>query len=60
MVQKPIDTRPINTSGNLTVSPNFPHIWNRNIPVDRNNIAPRWGFAYTRPNTVVRGGAGIY
>ena len=29
--------------------------------MDRNNVAPRLGFAYTLdPNTVVRGGAGIY
>lgn len=34
---------------------------NRNVPVDRNNWAPRLGFAYQlNPNTVVRGGAGIY
>lgn len=33
----------------------------RSVPVDRNNIAPRFGFAYNiNPNTVVRGGAGIY
>ncbi|WP_446742640.1 TonB-dependent receptor domain-containing protein [Silvibacterium acidisoli] len=33
----------------------------RNIPVDRNNWAPRVGFAYQVSNqTVVRGGAGVY
>ncbi|MGB7549504.1 MAG: TonB-dependent receptor [Terracidiphilus sp.] len=33
----------------------------RTIPVDRNNVAPRLGFAYrVTQNTVVRGGAGIY
>jgi hypothetical protein len=33
----------------------------RNIPVDRNNWAPRVGFAYqVNQNTVVRGGAGVY
>jgi Carboxypeptidase regulatory-like domain len=33
----------------------------RNIPVDRNNLAPRVGFAYqVNDQTVVRGGAGIY
>jgi hypothetical protein len=33
----------------------------RNIAVDRNNIAPRFGFAYAvNERTVVRGGAGIY
>ena len=33
----------------------------RHVPVDRNNWAPRLGFAYAiTPNTVVRGGAGVY
>ena len=33
----------------------------RSVPVDRNNWAPRIGFAYAvNPNTVVRGGAGVY
>ena len=33
----------------------------RHVPIDRNNWAPRLGFAYQlTPNTVVRGGAGIY
>ena len=33
----------------------------RHLPVDRNNVAPRLGFAYSlNPNTVIRGGAGIY
>lgn len=33
----------------------------RNIPVDRNNFAPRVGFAYeVNDRLVVRGGAGIY
>ncbi len=33
----------------------------RNAPVDRNNWGPRLGFAYQlTPNTVVRGGAGLY
>jgi hypothetical protein len=51
----------VNRTGNLTGITNFPTSGNRNIPVDRNNIAPRLGFAYTiNPNTVVRGGAGIY
>ncbi len=39
----------------------FPTSSNRHVPVDRNNWAPRLGFAYQfTPNTVVRGGAGIY
>lgn len=39
----------------------FPTASQRTVPVDRNNVGPRLGFAYqlTR-NTVVRGGAGIY
>lgn len=33
----------------------------RSVPTDRNNIAPRIGFAWSiRPTTVLRGGAGIY
>jgi hypothetical protein len=33
----------------------------RNSPVDRNNFAPRFGFAYQLgPNTVLRGGAGVF
>ena len=33
----------------------------RSVPTDRNNIAPRLGFAYSLTSTtVVRGGAGIY
>jgi len=33
----------------------------RSVPTDRNNVAPRLGFAFSvTPNTVIRGGAGIY
>jgi hypothetical protein len=33
----------------------------RSVPVDRNNFAPRLGFAYQfTPNTIIRGGAGIF
>jgi hypothetical protein len=33
----------------------------RHVPVDRNNLGPRLGFAYAlTPNTVIRGGGGIY
>jgi hypothetical protein len=33
----------------------------RNSPVDRNNFAPRFGFAYElASNTVLRGGAGVF
>jgi hypothetical protein len=39
----------------------FPTSSNRHVPIDRNNWAPRLGFAYQlTPNTVVRGGAGVY
>jgi len=58
-----VDTTFINYSrtGNLIGTTNFPTSGNRNIPVDRNNIAPRLGFAYTMDSkTVLRGGAGIY
>ncbi|HZQ21797.1 MAG TPA: TonB-dependent receptor [Terriglobales bacterium] len=39
----------------------FPNSSMRHVPVDRNNWAPRVGFAYQlTPNTVLRGGAGVY
>lgn len=39
----------------------FPTSGNRNARVDRNNFAPRFGFAYQlSSNTVVRGGAGVF
>ena len=39
----------------------FPTPGRRNVPVDRNNIGPRFGFAYqVMPSTVLRGGAGIF
>jgi hypothetical protein len=39
----------------------FPTAGNRNIPVDRNNFAPRLGVAYSWDSkTVIRAGAGIY
>ena len=39
----------------------FPTSSHRNSPVDRNNFAPRLGFAYQLANnTVLRGGAGIF
>ncbi len=61
-VSVPIDVPGLKTqSVDLTGTTTFPTSGNRHIPVDRNNIAPRLGFAYTLdPNTVVRGGAGIY
>src|SRR4029077_9258912 len=39
----------------------FPTSSNRNMTVDRNNFAPRLGFAYQlASNTVLRGGAGVF
>ena len=39
----------------------FPNSSHRNAPVDRNNWAPRLGFAYQlASNTVLRGGAGVF
>jgi hypothetical protein len=39
----------------------FPTSSTRSVPVDRNDFGPRLGFAYQlTPNTVVRGGAGVY
>ncbi|PYV73721.1 MAG: hypothetical protein DMG97_10685 [Acidobacteria bacterium] len=39
----------------------FPSSGRRNAPVDRNNFAPRFGFAYQlASNTVLRGGAGVF
>jgi carboxypeptidase family protein/TonB-dependent receptor-like protein len=39
----------------------FPTSGHRNSPVDRNNFAPRLGFAYELANhTVLRGGAGMF
>jgi len=39
----------------------FPSSGRRNTPVDRNNFAPRLGFAYQlASNTVLRGGAGVF
>jgi len=39
----------------------FPTSGKRNSTVDRNNFAPRFGFAYQlATNTVIRGGAGVF
>lgn len=51
----------VNTTGKLPGSTIFAGGDHRNMGVDRNNWAPRLGFAYQMtPTTVVRGGAGIY
>ncbi len=58
----PIDVPGILTSdGNLLGTTIFAGSGHRSVPVDRNNWAPRIGFAYAvNPNTVIRGGAGVY
>lgn len=48
-------------TGTLKGTTQFSTSGMRNVPVDRNNWAPRLGFAFQlTPNTVLRGGAGIY
>jgi hypothetical protein len=58
---------PVSLSGlglgprNLTGITHFATSSNRHVPVDRNNIGPRLGFAYeVRNGTVLRGGAGVF
>lgn len=47
--------------GNLIGTTEFPTSSRRSSPVDRNNFAPRFGFAYQlASNTVLRGGAGVF
>jgi len=47
--------------GNVMGTTVFPTSSKRNSTVDRNNFAPRLGFAYQlTTNTVVRGGAGVF
>lgn len=47
--------------GNIIGTSVFPTSSRRNSPVDRNNFAPRFGFAYQLgTNTVLRGGAGLF
>jgi hypothetical protein len=51
----------ISKNGTLLGTTIFPSEGNRNVPVDRNNIAPRLGFAYALGHdTVIRGGFGLY
>jgi len=48
-------------TGDLIGTTIFAGPGDRHAPVDRNNVAPRIGFAYAMtPQTVIRGGAGIY
>jgi len=47
--------------GNIVGTSVFPNSGHRDSPVDRNNFAPRLGFAYQiNSNTVLRGGAGVF
>jgi Carboxypeptidase regulatory-like domain len=47
--------------GNIIGTTVFPTSGHRNSPVDRNNFAPRFGFAYQlASNTILRGGAGLF
>ena len=47
--------------GTIMGTSEFPTSGHRNAPVDRNNFAPRFGFAYQlASNTVLRGGAGVF
>ena len=47
--------------GEIRGTSTFPTSGRRNSPVDRNNFAPRLGFAYQlASNTVLRGGAGVF
>ena len=51
----------LDRTGDLMGTTTFAGPGRRSIPVDRNNVAPRLGFAYAlNDKTVVRGGAGIY
>ena len=51
----------LDRTGDLFGTTVFAGSGRRNVPVDRNNWAPRIGFAYAlNAKTVVRGGAGIY
>lgn len=51
----------LDRTGNLLGTTIFAGSGRRNLPVDRNNWAPRVGFAYAMDSkTVIRGGAGIY
>jgi Carboxypeptidase regulatory-like domain len=52
---------PLHRTGDLLGTTIFAGAGHRNLPVDRNNVAPRVGFAYAMDSkTVIRGGAGIY
>lgn len=51
----------VNRTGNLLGITTYAGPGHRNLPVDRNNWAPRIGFAYAlNPKTVIRGGVGVY
>jgi hypothetical protein len=51
----------LHRTGDLLGTTIFAGAGHRTLPVDRNNVAPRVGFAYAMDSkTVIRGGAGIY
>jgi hypothetical protein len=58
----PIDVPGVlSTNSSLLGTTQFAGSGHRSVPVDRNNWAPRLGFAYALdPNTVIRGGVGVY
>ncbi len=48
-------------SGNLPGTTIFATPQKRNVPTDRNNVAPRFGFAYlANDKLAIRGGGGVY
>lgn len=61
-ISVPIDVPGVlSTDGATTGTTVFPTSGDRHSPVDWNNLAPRVGFAYAvNPETVIRGGAGVY
>jgi hypothetical protein len=61
-ISVPVDVPGIlSTSADLLGTTVFAGGDHRHMGVDRNNWAPRLGFAYAlNPNTVIRGGAGMY
>jgi Carboxypeptidase regulatory-like domain/TonB dependent receptor-like, beta-barrel len=57
----PALTQQLGQIGTLFGTTVFPSSGRHNSGVDRNNFAPRLGFAYQlAPNTVLRGGAGVF
>jgi hypothetical protein len=60
-VDRSADFPELGQIGDVVGTTIFPTSGHRNASVDRNNFAPRLGFAFQlAPNTVIRGGAGIF